>query len=354
MEKAMEAVSTPSCDPVDPLWTVSTFKTRRVSSSDSVYINGLQQIKVEVELLILDGETPVTLSPTERASVTIALYNTGTPLPPDGNGDAPTGWAVSPAVENPFDDTHSNGYLDYPGGLLPEMSPRAVGSHYFYVFLVCRTGVAQKVNFCATIQCDDGWIYRTNGIDTDNCGEDHDAGAIAGTPLEVESKEPDTYPIEHYPFIRKVISGAPGNPAFVHHYLLSFIDGRSREVGLRKLELAPKGMIQWHSNVPDGEFRASFTGYAEPDSTQLHWNDPEHVPVGASPLPALDASVISKTKGIVVLVGRDDIRYQSGRDYAQGPCNVTAVDAYGNTVSLSVAFKDKTSEGRLELVLASR
>lgn len=349
---------------VNPRWEITTFKLERVSASDRVYINGLQQIKLKAELAFTDLTTgrPGVPTPEELASVTIAFADEGTPLPFDnpritGEGQGVAWWVTSPGVAGSDDLTYDRGYLPYPGVVGPVDVERPVSAEssrasiFRYFLVACRKVPAQKVQLCAYAKCADGWVYRTNGKNTDPCGGIHDDGA--NSQLDVLGVTPDVGTIDRYPWVREVLSGdddgvgAPGevvNPDSVHKYTLSFTDAWGNEVGIRSIDVEPAGMIQWHGKVP-GEHRACFTGFAAPGSKTLVWNSA--IPQGPTPLPTLSSA--DERLAAVVLVGRQDIAYQSGKP--NGPCVLKTRDWYGNANTLHVRFASETGDGRWTLEL---
>nr|WP_157504525.1 hypothetical protein [Luteibacter rhizovicinus] len=359
---------------VNPLWQVTTLKLAKVSSSDKVYVNGLAQIKVKIEYAITDLIThkPAELTAAELKSLTIGFYDGMDALPIDIGPK----WVTSLGVDEDYNAKYYKGYLPYPDGskrdagerIEPPPSPQASRFCYFYV--ACYGNLYESVTLCARVQCRDGWIYASNGTSIDPCGAEHDSGFESSLPIY--GVKPEVGKISQFPWVRDVLVGddhgieAHGkgvnpestvggdeggtrkprvtNPVSVHRYTLSFIDKWGNEVGIRFVELEPKGMIQWHDKGT-GDFRACFTGYAVPDSKELLWNTA--VPVGDTPLPTLPSS--EETKAAIVLVGRQDILYQDGKP--NGPCTVKATDSYGNTTTLHVKFAGTIGDGRWELVL---
>jgi hypothetical protein len=340
----------------NPLWQITMFKLERVSSSDRVFVNGLQQIKLKVELAFTDLTTNRPGVPTdeELASLTIAFGDEGVPLPVDTAGAQ--WWVTSPGVAGAGDTTYDKGYLPYPGVAIPAeadadhqvVSPQASIFRYFYV--ACRGVPAQSVQLCAYVRCRDGWVFRSNGTDTDPCGGEHPGKDsqeyVLGVSVEVGT-------IDRYPWVRTVLSGDDDgidayskviNPDSVHAYSLSFNDKMNEDVGIRSLVVEPAGMIQWHDKGT-GDYRACFTGYAVPGSTAIVWNS--EVPVGSTPRPTLPTADIKKA--VIVLVGRQDISYQSGKE--NGPLVLHTTDWYGNTNTLHVRFDSAFGDGRWKLVL---
>lgn len=339
---------------VAPVWEITTFKLSRVSASDKAYTNGLQQIKFKIELAFTDKVTNKPGVPTaaELASLTIAFADGGNPLPVD-TGATKKGWVVSPGVANAEDATYDKGYLVHPDTSIPDAaspgtadSPLASTFRYFYISN--RGGSAQSVSLCAFVKCDDGWTYLTNGKMFDNCGGEHVAGHHS--LKDVRGVTPEVGTIERYPWVRDILSGDEGgseprnNPDSVHRYTLSFVDTMGNVAGIRSMAVAPEGMIQWHDKV-SGEYRACFTGYAQPGSTNLVWDG--SVPVGSTPLPTLPSADVKQ--GVVVLVGRQDIAYASGKP--NGPLTLATTDWYGNTNTLKVRFDSAMGDGRWKLVL---
>lgn len=345
----------------NPLWEITTFELERISASDMVYVNGLQQIKLKAELAFTDLTTGNPGKPTaeELASLTVAFKDGGLALPAD-NGSTP-GWVTSPGVASSSDTTYDKGYLPYPGSNRPatadHSSPRASTFAYFYV--TCRGGPIQKETLCAYVKCRDGWVYRTNGTNTDPCGNEYSGNSDSTVAVQGMAKEVGD--IDRYPWVRDVLSGDDDgidrsvesaeevdpdviNPDSVHRYSLSFKDKFDNEVGIRSLTVEPAGMIQWHDKVA-GEHRACYTGYAAPNSTDLQWNP--NVPTGSLPKPYLPS--VDERKGVVVLVGRQDIAFASGKP--AGPCKLSTTDWYGNTNTLSVRFESTIGDGRWKLVL---
>lgn len=353
---------------MNPLWYITTFVLSRESSSDRVYVNGLQQIKLKVELAFTDLATgkPGVPTPEELESLTIAMGDDGVPLPLDPDfssgtsseemADEPLWWVTSPGDPSAGSITYDKGYDPYPGvsraaeGYLrnAETAPRASVFRYFQI--ACRRSPAQKVQLCAFVACRDGWTYRTNGVDTDPCGGTH---AGKDSQIEVLGLMPEIAALDRFPWVRDVLSGDDDgveasekvfNPDSVHRYSLSYIDPSNKVIGIRSVEVEPAGMIQWHDKVA-GEARACFTGYASPGSTTIQWSPV--IPVGATPLPSLPST--DARKAVVVLVGRQDIPFQSGKP--NGPCILKTTDWYGNSNTLQVRFDSQWGDGRWKLVL---
>lgn len=342
----------------EPVWEITTFKLVRVSASDKAYTNGVQQIKFKVELAFNDKLTgkPGVPTETELASLTIAFTDESRRLPPD-TGTA-TGWMTSPGVASAEDTTYDKGYLAHPAGTGhlkaaypgPASSPHSSVFRYFHV--ANRGGAAQRMSLCAYVECDDGWKYLTNGKRFDDEGVEHVADHDSRE--DVEGVTPETWAIDSYPWERDILSGDEGgsesrsqpdyNPDSVHRYTLSFRDPRGIVIGIRSMVVSPGGMIQWHDKV-QGEHRACFTGYAQPGSTRLIWDGA--VPVGMTALPTLPSA--DEKQGVIVLVGRQNIAYESGKP--NGPLTLTTTDWYGNTNTLKVRFKGTLGEGRWTLVL---
>lgn len=337
----------------DAIWQISTFKLENVSSSDRIYVNGLQQIKLKIELAFTDLTTgkPGVLTPAELASLTVAFADEGTPLPADDGVN--TQWVTSKGVPGSGDVTYDKGYLPYPGGSQQagdgDPSPHASTFAYFYI--ACNGLPAQSVKLCAYVRCSDGWIYRTNGTNSDPEGGEYSG---KDSTVKVQGMVQEVGAIEQYRWTRDVLSGddngidAGGkvtNPDSVHRYSISFVDKGGNEVGLRLLTVEPAGMIQWHDKVA-GEHRACYTGWAPPGSTDLQWNS--EVPTGVTPKPTLPSA--DTRKGVIVLVGRQNIPYTDGKP--NGPCKLSTTDAYGNTNTFSVKFATVTGEGRWKLILS--
>jgi hypothetical protein len=249
--------------------------------------------------------------------------------------------------------THDKGYLPYSGGSRQanddDPSPHASTFAYFYI--ACNGLPAQSVELCAYVQCSDGWIYRTNGTDSDPGGGEH-PGKYSTVKVQGMVQEVGT--IEQYKWTRDVLSGDDNgidvgvrvtNPDSVHRYSLSFVDKFGNEVGIRRLTVEPAGMIQWHDKVA-GEHRACYTGWASPGSTDLQWNS--EVPTGVTSAPTLDSA--DARKGVIVLVGRQNIPYTNGMP--NGPCKLSTTDWYGNKNTLSVKFAAGIGEGRWKLILS--
>jgi hypothetical protein len=342
----------------NPFWEITTFKLERVSTSDRVFVNGLQQIKLKVELAFTDNMTgkPGVPTPEELASLTIAFADEGTPLPIDDDVSGATWWVTSPGVASANDTTYDKGYLPHPfiaKVVTPAVrqavaSPRASLFHYFYI--ACRGTPAQTVQLCAFVKCRDGWIYRTNGTNTDPCGDSYSGNA--DMQVDVRGENPGSGTVEQYTWVRDVLYGDDGgienkvvNPESVHRYSLSFVDHGQEEVGLRAVVVEPKGMIQWKDKVAQ-EREACFTGYAVPGSTDVTWNSV--IPTGSKPLPVLPSA--DSRKAAIVLVGRNDIPYQSGMP--NGPLTLKTTDWYGNTNTLQVKFDGVIGDARWKLVLS--
>lgn len=340
----------------NPFWYLTTFKLERVSTSDTVFVNGLQQIKLKVELAFTDNTTgePGVPTPEELASLTIAFADEGTPLPIDDDAGGAAWWVTSPGVVSANDTTYDKGYLPHPSiaKVVTPAEGRAVASPskslFRYFYIACQGTPAQKVQLCAFIKCRDGWVYRTNGTNTDPCGDSYPG---ADMQVDVRGETPTVATLDDFKWVRDVLYGDDAgvdekvfNGESVHRYSLSLEQG-GRVVGIRTIVVEPKGMIQWHDKV-FGENRACFTGYAVPGSTELNWND--DIPIGSKPLPALPSA--DPRKAAVVLVGRTDIPYQSGKP--SGPCSLTTTDGYGNTNTLHVRFDGVTGDARWRPVLS--
>lgn len=343
---------------VEPAWEITTFKLIRVSASDKAYTNGVQQIKFKIELAFNDKLTgrPGVPTETELDSLTIAFADESRRLPPD-TGSA-TGWVTSPGVASAEDITYDKGYLSHPGTAArpdaghPGLSSSPQASVFRYFYVANRGGAAQRLSLCAYVECDDGWKYLTNGKRFDDEGFEHVADHDSRE--DVVGVTPEAWSIDSYPWERDILSGDEGgsesrshpdyNPDSVHRYTLSFKDPRGIVIGIRSMVVSPKGMIQWHDKV-QGEYRACFTGYAQPGSTELIWDSA--VPVGPTALPTLSSA--DQKQAVIVLVGRQDIAYENGKP--NGPLTLTTTDWYGNTNTLKVRFKSTIGEGRWTLVL---
>jgi hypothetical protein len=325
-----------------PLWYVDELNvTLATDGQDTVFVNGRQQIKVQIEFLATNQVTlkPVVLTDEELKCLTVAFAKTSTKLPVEvGTGDdqaAQRWWFTSPGVRKADDDLYDKGYDAYKGSLpaaLPrpayandEFEPRLSTFCYFYVG--CNGGPAQGEELCASIRCSDGWTYFSNQTKYDSCGGEHYAEEL-DSRVQVRGVQPESASVDRFGWEMMVIKGdADGiNPASIHQYTLSLHGANpGDELGIKRLEVDPKSMILWHDKV-GGEMRSCWTGYVAPGKTAVTWDpaipgafDPLAVPVGAE-------------KAAVILAGRTDLAYPDGNPgrYFAGPVTLKIVDRQGN------------------------
>jgi hypothetical protein len=333
-----------------PLWTINEMKvTLGTDGQDTVFVNGRQQIKVQIEFQATDRLTgaPAILTDEELKSLTLAFANTSKNLPVEcGTGDGQATqewWFTSPGTSEANDVTYDKGYDAYKGSLPAagspgaqvndEPSPRLNVFRYFYIG--CNGGPAQAVKLCASVRCKDGWKYFSNQTSFDSCGGEHYEPDL-DSQVDLRGVQPESASADRFGWEMTVIKGdAAGiNPTSIHQYTLSF-HGSSPgdELGIKRFEVDPKSMILWHDKV-GGEMRSCWTGYVAPGGEEVTSDsaisgkfEPLAVPVGAE-------------NAAVILAGRTDLGYPNGNPgmYFAGPVTLKIIDRQGNEQVRYVSF----------------
>lgn len=327
------------------------FEQTVVSGGTRLYNNGRQQVAVQIILkATLAGEN-ATFSTTELRSVRLVDYNTEQELTDDwAIAYKPGGYAYYP---EPGHAASTSARTSDDDEWVP---PEPINGRYIFTLYFSTTaaaGISRK--FALAITRDgDGFVAITNGRrDGPNNELDEDV------PL-LPVKSP-TYHIENYTFEKNIVRETPfacdgdrrredgGTPIFVAYYYLGVVGNDGVPIGLKEMEVEPPGMVQWNDKTHDETF-ASYTGYGAPDNPDAIYND--KIILGDKHHPEEVISQPIKDKGTIILAGHVNIPFhQDSANNQAGPCQITAIDEYGNSHSLKVRFKDSTQNGRFDLVL---
>lgn len=329
---------------------LTAFEPTVVSGGTRLYNNGLQQVAVQILLRpTLEMEfNPLTVG--ELRSVRLVDYNTEEELSKD--------WAIAykPGGYTYFPEPGHATSPAAPASDDDEWDPPApVNGRYVFTLYISTTataGISRK--FALAITRNDGLVAVTNGKQqppTEGLDE-------SVTLLAVKSP---TYHIDNYTFEKNIVRETPfpcdgdrlredgGTPVFVAYYYLGVVGNDGVPIGLKTMEVESAGMIQWHDKVP-GETYASYTGYGAPNSTDAIYNT--EIVLGANHTPEKVISEPIEDKGTIILAGDVNIPFHQGSAINHaGPCQITAIDEYGNTHALKVRFKDSTQNGRFDLIL---
>ncbi len=315
-------------------FSFSNFHIDELPPSEQLYANGLQQVRVGIELSIISEELadengfagPVTLSAKELASVRLVVYR--------GGAELPAQWKISDAP---------NDYHPFPEGARSasanthrSSAPRGT---YYPDRYVTTTAGPTDLKMALAITRDDGATFITDGNDDEYGLLDV---SITLTPVVVP-----TYHLDNYSFDKT--EQESNLDLFVHVYSLSARDNQSKPLRfIGTATVSPAGMIQWHDKVA-GETHASYVGYAQPGQSAVTWNTSI---VYGSHKPSAKVNQPNADRLAFVLVGRNDIPFHSSSAINHnGPLLATPRDQYGNPHPIRVRFKNTTAEGRLELII---
>jgi len=318
-------------EPAEPSFdTIISFEPT-VRSSTRLYHNGNQQVAIEVYFVATKNGEPAVLTPAEEESIRLVMYNTG--------GEIPSTWHVDDAWKE---------YDYYPESGLTVIKPAAIRrsgerNQYTIQMFVSTTetgGLSRKFTLALTRDVGEPKVIVTNG----------------NTPLfkhldyeiTLQPVKPPTYALGNYEWEKNIMYREEGNtPVFVANYYLGLVGNDNQPIGLREMKVVERGMIQWNDKVETETF-ASYTGYGEPGEDDAHYNLAieygSHVREGKVRGPI-------EGKGTIILVGAVDIPFdrESAVDRG-GPCQIEAVDKYGNDHALKVRFKQKDDpHGRFDL-----
>ncbi|KWK75907.1 hypothetical protein [Burkholderia ubonensis] len=313
------------------LWhDLSPFEIEVSSQSALLYRNGRQQVKITVTLQPIGAE----LTEQERRSLKLINYRTSEVLAADGTSAR---W---------MQGTQFHGYDYFPergrdeaGGLVG-IATTAREYFDFYVSTLATAGESFQIGMQITRQ--DGAIVRSNNQHEGDYHSTH-RESVTVTPVESPRLTQD-----EYEWKKERVLGSSGEWVFQYidnYYLRAFYD-RLRPVALRSMQVTPAGMIQWHDKSANETF-ASYTGYGEPGSEIVHYNS-AIVLGGHRPHGTIIAPMTGW--GVVALAADGNIPYHSGSANGHnGPCMITAIDAFGNAHTLRVRFESATDRHNLRI-----
>jgi hypothetical protein len=303
------------------------------SPTNRVYPNGRQQIEVTV---LVESRSIHPLKPEERASVRLMVRDRlgrFSPLPQGHEASLP--WFFS----------HTrNAYLEYPGTQKREQaaSPSEVYTPSFYVS-AGKLDLGQSLETLyvgITRYTDEGqYEYVTDGTTTGFAGY-----------VEVRTAEIPTFHVPgNYTFERTLTAGNDASDIFTWQYALAGANVQQPVVRFVSGHMVPAGMIQWSDRNPSVT-QASNVGYAPPGESTFHYNPAIKLGTVFKPVP--QAKNAKPGHLTIVLQGSNNIPYDSQSAINHnGPCEVKAIDVYGNEHQLEIRFNNASPQGRLELVL---
>lgn len=318
-------------EPAEPSFDAITKFEPTVRSSTRLYHNGNQQVAIEVFFEATKNGEPAVLTPAEEESIRLVMYNTG--------GDIPSSWHV---------DDKWKEYTYYPGPELTVIKPAAIRrseerKQYLIEMFVSTTetgGLSRKFAVALTRDAGEPKIIITNGRTPTLPALNYE--------ITLQPVKPPTYALGNYEWEKNIMFREEGNtPVFVANYYLGLVGNDNQPIGLREMKVVEGGMIQWSDKV-EGETHASYSGFGQPGEDDAHYNLAieygSHVREGKVRGPI-------EGKGTIILVGAVDIPFDRESAVNQGgPCQIEAVDEYGNAHALKVRFKQKDDpHGRFDL-----
>lgn len=312
---------------------LSRFEISLTSLSALLYPNARQQVLVT---LIIAPRTGQTISDDELESVCITTRkNELFPILP--GGDDGSEWFYSQT---------KNQYLPYPASAvsppLTQKEPENVNFFQkdFYILSRAPTGASVRLYAQITQHTAQGPVTYNTAID-----------ATFKSYVDLRTAEIPHFSIpDNYTFNRDLVAGNPNSDLFTWEYQLA---GKNMQMPVVELlsvtGMSPMGMIQWVDR-DNTVTRASHVGYAAPGEPNVNYNTA--INLGSEFSPATTVARPRRGHVTVVLQGGNNIPYHSESAINQGgPCQLRAIDTYGNEHLLNIAFKDRTPTGRLELVL---
>jgi len=301
---------------------------------DLLYANEHQQVRVRAYIEAKNNGNPVPLTPTEIASVSLIDYNSprnAIPFSTQARATAWKGWSAQRVY---------NKYAYHPAAARNGHSPStpSAGGDYVELYLSADAeALAGPLMLGFTITGDNGWRYRTDGYVFEPGSDEGAFNTLydTGPDKAVRAEPPIVYATSEFVLNRQARhrhGDAPDATIFDDIVTVSIVNG-GRVVELRSMQCKRAGMIHWIDELPDTH-NPCYTGYAEPGSTAITWDD--DVPVGSLPRPTL--SVAIPGKGTIMLCGRNDIRRADYGGAPQEPVNVTLRDTYGSEQHCHIGF----------------
>ncbi len=312
---------------------LSRFEISLVSSSPLLYPNARQQVLVT---LTVDPRTGQSISDEELQSLRITTRkNDLFPLIPDNDDGSEWFYSASKNLYRPYPTTapHPSSNQDRSGEV-------HLFQKDFYVMSRAPQGTSIRLYAQITRQTTGGPVTYNTATDI-----------TYKTYVDLRTAEIPRFNIpENYSFNRDLVAGNPNGDLFTWEYQLA---GKNVQMPVVELfsvsSMAPAGMIQWVDR-DHTVTRASHVGYAAPGESSFNYNTA--VELGPQFSPTTQVSRPRAGHVIVILQGANNIPYHSQSAINQGgPCRLQAIDMYGNEHLLNIAFKDRTPDGRLDLVL---
>lgn len=319
--------------PVLSSWsTLETFDVEVSSPSNRLYRNGRQQVEVTVKLRARDSEGKIVpLAEAQKQSVRLIDYNSGEELPNvPASGAVTSGWGTT---------AKRNEYEFFPG--TREGYDDAEGSSEGYAFVVryLQTVDASPKRIGALIRRDAQTVFRTNA--------DNVQKSIEAVPERLPSYDEHTMSVEHTWEAQRVSGGENDWDLRTVDYYFCGLSFNGNRVKLREFAVRPASMFQWESTNPTSEL-FSFTGFGAPGSATAVYD----VPAAFNDRKNSPITMPSDGRGVVILIRSNNITQSSAGNVRKAPCDVDALDEFGNEHALRVSFKSSTN--RNELVLTRR
>lgn len=318
-----------------------------------VYGNKRQQARFRLELECThDGVADyLTFSEVQRISVLVySAMDSEIPFSDDGSVNY-HGWSAQ---------RESLGYLSQT-----DTSLRPGPRQTYYRYLTAASNAEETLRVAFRIEGDDGSIYRTNGFINIDGTDAYNSTFDKKEGITVARVDPVRYPASAFElirrpysssrFLRKALPGAFGRMAErVRHVFarpgddekeradifddivtLSIVLADQTRLGIRSFQCDPAGSIHWKDKVSWGR-QPCFTGYAQPGSTEIHWNADMDGHWGGQPRPDTLEQAENEV-GVIVLCGRVDI--PSWSTAPEAPVKATFIDAHGSEQTCHIAFE---------------
>lgn len=325
-------MNTPESKPPIGNW-LNRITVSVASPSNRVYANGRQQVEIVV---VIEPRTGITLTAQEQRSVKLMVRN---------RDSVPVALPESQEDWLPwFFSRERNAYLEYPGNQRTPapVTPDQLYTYRFYVSCASTGhGPSLETLYVGITRHLDGALYEyvTDGFESD-----------FNSKVELRTAEIPTYQVPgNYLFERNLVAGDGNSDIYTWQYSLAGAGVQQPVVRFVSANLEPAGMIQWVDRNPSIT-QASLVGYAPPGTTEFQYNP--FIQLGNVFKPVAQARNPRMGHVTLVLQASNNIPYDSPSAINQGgPCELTAVDVYGNDHQLLIRFKDPSPQGRHELVL---
>ncbi|KWI31325.1 hypothetical protein WM04_15475 [Burkholderia ubonensis] len=308
---------------------LATFELEVASGSAQLFRNGRQQVLVRLKIKAIrgsgGGEEFVRLSPDEIQSIQLTYRHGDAPLPFIPADGVANRWAVN---------RQRNSYEYYPAG--SREAEILEDGEYDSINLWVQTTDDAPQEFGAQITRDDFAVFRSR----DPGGE---KAFVKVEPVPVPQFDNELFGWDK---VRKEGGDDDDwNLRTIDNYYLSINAGGGQFLPIVAIECTPLSIIQWESENPS-ERMATYTGYAQPGSTQALY-DPRLLDKMGSYSPPVDIQDPAAGKAVFVMIRRDDVRYIPDIPDNRGSHAVTAFDHFGNPHRLRVRFKSPTDRNEL-------